>query len=36
MILEGKYGILKEIGKGEFGEVYMAEDLQTKKEVAIK
>ena len=27
MILEGKYGILKEIGKGEFGEVYMAEDL---------
>ncbi|CAD8106723.1 unnamed protein product [Paramecium sonneborni] len=35
-ILEGKYGILKVIGKGEFGEVYLAENIQTKQQVAIK
>jgi serine/threonine protein kinase len=28
-ILDGKYGIVKVIGKGEFGEVYMAENLVT-------
>jgi serine/threonine protein kinase len=41
--LDGKYGIVKVIGKGEFGEVYMAENLVTvwvllikKQQVAIK
>ena len=35
-IIKNKYQILKRKGKGGFGEVYKAEDIQTKKKYAVK
>jgi len=34
--LSGRYEIIKEIGKGGMGEVYLAEDTNLKRQVAIK
>ena len=36
VIIKNKYKIVERIGKGTFGVVYKAEDLQTKKEYAVK
>lgn len=34
--LNGRYNIKKLIGKGSFGDVYLAVDLLTQKKVAVK
>lgn len=36
IVLKETYNVLKEIGSGSFGKVYMVEDLTTKKHFAIK
>jgi serine/threonine protein kinase len=36
MIISGKYKLLKKIGNGSFGTVFLGESLRTKKQVAIK
>ena len=36
LIIENKYKILKKLGEGSFGKVFIGENTNTKKEVAIK
>jgi tRNA A-37 threonylcarbamoyl transferase component Bud32 len=36
MVLDGRYEIVRELGAGNIGVVYLAQDLRTKKQVAVK
>src|SRR5690349_16436060 len=36
IVLKDQYNVLKEIGSGSFGKVYMVEDITTKMTYAIK
>lgn len=36
MVLDGRYEIVRELGAGNIGIVYLARDLRTKKQVAVK
>ena len=36
IVLKDQYNVLKEIGSGSFGKVYMVEDIKTKLKLAIK
>ena len=36
MDIEGRFRLIETIGKGSFGKVYLALDLETNKHVAVK
>ena len=36
VIVADKWKLIKKIGSGAFGEIFLAMDIKTKKEVAIK